>query len=222
VGAATGRRRAGGGGTQRLPGQTQTPGGPPRAPGPAAGCGRLSGPGAGAGAGTGPGGRACGPRIGPAVGPASQRGPGPGTGGRPSLPGQCLRRRRHRGARAGATPPLRLSATVKARRRPPAGPCVPVTRTGGPGWTVTLQCTGNPARPVLEWQATVTSTSNNSVTQLENRVQFTSGILTVTVGQPDIYRHMTTYTLYMWPYPMPCQMTSYTKYMWSYTFPEFL
>ena len=40
--------------------------------------------------------------------------------------------------------------------------------------------------------------------------------------QPDIYRHMTTYTRYMWPYPMPCHMASYTKYMWSYTFPEFL
>ena len=31
--------------------------------------------------------------------------------------------------------------------------------------------------------------------------------------QPDIYRHMTTYTRYMTPYPMPCHMGSYTEYI---------
>ena len=37
-----------------------------------------------------------------------------------------------------------------------------------------------------------------------------------------IYRHMTTYTRYMTPYPMPCHMGSYTEYIEVYTFPEFL
>ena len=37
-----------------------------------------------------------------------------------------------------------------------------------------------------------------------------------------IYRHMTTYTRYMTPYPMPCHMGSYTEYIEVYTFPECL
>jgi hypothetical protein len=37
-----------------------------------------------------------------------------------------------------------------------------------------------------------------------------------------IYRHMTTYTQYMTPYPMHCHMGSYTEYIEVYTFPECL
>ncbi len=36
--------------------------------------------------------------------------------------------------------------------------------------------------------------------------------------QPDIYRHIPSYSRYMTPYPMPCHLGSYTWYLRVYTF----